>query len=321
MQGKFIDLTGKRFGKLVVLQKSELKAANHGCIWLCQCDCGEKTYAGTNELNSGKKKSCGCLRTEVNYSRLEDLTGKRFGRLVVLEKVFRPGNRTLWHCKCDCGGETFSKPSDLTRGVTKSCGCLALEHAVQLGKSHLIDIIGRKFGKLTVIERIDNTLTYKCKCDCGKDCIVIGEQLRSGKTKSCGCLKNEDPPNKIQDRERAMLRIEYSTIRKRNRAKGFQEIMTFQEFSDMVYKPCHYCGKKYSKKINDMSHTKKTKKRIISGHVLRICGIDRLDPTQGYTANNCVPCCSVCNTAKLEMNVNDFRDWVCRVYNYWANKN
>ena len=108
MQGKFIDLTGKRFGKLVVLKKSEKKTASSGCMWLCRCDCGNDTIASTSTLNSGKKKSCGCLRTEVNHSKLENLTGKRFGRLEVLEKVYRPDNRTLWHCKCDCGRDTFS---------------------------------------------------------------------------------------------------------------------------------------------------------------------------------------------------------------------
>lgn len=320
MQGKFIDLTGKRFGKLLVLRKSEKKTTSHGCVWVCKCDCGKETYAGTNDLNSGNKKSCGCLRTEVNHSRLADLTGKRFGRLVVVEKANGPNNRTLWHCRCDCGGETYSKPSDLTHGRTKSCGCLNLEHSVQIGKAHLINIIGKKFGKLTVVERIDDTLTYRCKCDCGNEKIVSGESLRGGHTKSCGCLKNEDPPNKIQDRETAMLKVEYGAIKKRNRYKGFKTVLSFDEFSELVHKPCYYCGKQYSKEITDESHGPKEKRRIVSGHVLRISGIDRLDSTQGYVYDNCVPCCSVCNTAKLEMNVDDFRKWIRRVYYYWAKK-
>lgn len=49
MQGKFIDLTGKRFGKLLVLRKSEKKTTSHGCVWVCKCDCGKETYAGTND--------------------------------------------------------------------------------------------------------------------------------------------------------------------------------------------------------------------------------------------------------------------------------
>ena len=319
MKGKYIDLTGQRFGKLVVLQKSAKKTASYGCVWLCQCDCGKQVFANTSALNSGTKKSCGCLRTEVNHSRVADLTGRRFGRLVAVEKVNGPNNRTMWHCKCDCGGETYSKPSDLTHGRTKSCGCLSLEHAVQLGKTHLIDLTGKRFGRLTVLERIDDTLNYRCECDCGNEKIVSGELLRSGRTKSCGCLKKL-AHNKNDDREEAMLRVEYSAVKKRNKAKGFKEVLSFTEFCEMVHQPCYYCGKEYSKEIKDDSHTRTDKKHQVSGHVLRICGIDRLDPTRGYVYDNCVPCCSVCNTAKLEMDVDDFKEWVVRVYDYWAKK-
>jgi len=227
MKGKYIDLTGQRFGKLVVLQKSAKKTASYGCVWLCQCDCGKQVFASTSALNSGTKKSCGCLRTEVNHSRVTDLTGRRFGRLVAVEKVNGPNNRTMWHCKCDCGGETYSKPSDLTHGRTKSCGCLSLEHTVQLGKTHLIDLTGKRFGRLTVLERIDDTLNYRCECDCGNEKIVSGELLRSGRTKSCGCLKKL-APNKNDDREEAMLRVEYSAVKKRNKAKGFKEVCLLQ---------------------------------------------------------------------------------------------
>ncbi len=72
MQGKFIDLTGKRFGKLVDLKKSEKETASYGCNWLCKCDCGNETLASTSALNSGTKKSRGCLRTEVNVDDFRD---------------------------------------------------------------------------------------------------------------------------------------------------------------------------------------------------------------------------------------------------------
>ncbi len=57
-----------------------------------------------------------------------------------------------------------------------------------------IDLTGKKFGKLTAIERINKKgkeWVWKCKCDCGNECEVIGASLRSGRTKSCGCLKQE----------------------------------------------------------------------------------------------------------------------------------
>lgn len=58
-----------------------------------------------------------------------------------------------------------------------------------------IDMIGKKFGKLTVLEeadqRKDRRIVYKCKCDCGNVSYVIGKNLRNGTTKSCGCLRHE----------------------------------------------------------------------------------------------------------------------------------
>ena len=59
----------------------------------------------------------------------------------------------------------------------------------------LIDLMGQKFGRLTVIERAENTkdgrAQWKCKCDCGNELIVRGKNLRNGSTKSCGCLQKE----------------------------------------------------------------------------------------------------------------------------------
>ena len=55
-----------------------------------------------------------------------------------------------------------------------------------------IDITGNRYGKLTVLERYgyaDNKkITWLCKCDCGKTSIVIGSNLTSGRTRSCGCM-------------------------------------------------------------------------------------------------------------------------------------
>ena len=61
--GKLIDLTGKRFGRLLVVEKSESK--NGYAAWLCRCDCGNEKIISGNELRKGKAKSCGCLRKEV----------------------------------------------------------------------------------------------------------------------------------------------------------------------------------------------------------------------------------------------------------------
>lgn len=60
---QFIDLTGQRFGKLVVIKKSEKKAKS-GSMWECQCDCGNIVTVARCGLTSGHSKSCGCTRKE-----------------------------------------------------------------------------------------------------------------------------------------------------------------------------------------------------------------------------------------------------------------
>lgn len=66
--GRFKDLTGKRFGRLTVLSKSDdyyISPKGHKHIkWLCKCDCGNEVVTTGNCLNNGSAKSCGCLNTE-----------------------------------------------------------------------------------------------------------------------------------------------------------------------------------------------------------------------------------------------------------------
>lgn len=61
-----------------------------------------------------------------------------------------------------------------------------------------VDITGQRFGRLTVIERapspehVDNRGAYwRCKCDCGQYHSALGQNLRKGLTRSCGCLQYE----------------------------------------------------------------------------------------------------------------------------------
>ena len=54
-----------------------------------------------------------------------DLTGQRFGKLIVVEAADNIGNRTAWRCHCDCGNDTVVKTVHLRDGHTKSCGCTA----------------------------------------------------------------------------------------------------------------------------------------------------------------------------------------------------
>jgi len=60
-------------------------------------------------------------------SKREDLTGQRFGRLIVLEFAHNQGG-THWRCLCDCGNKTTVRSNSLKGGATHSCGCLIREN-------------------------------------------------------------------------------------------------------------------------------------------------------------------------------------------------
>lgn len=70
-------------------------------------------------------------------SKLNDLTGQKFGRLTVVERVENAKNRNArWKCVCDCGNEVIVTGSNLCRGNTKSCGCYQKEMTVKTKTTH-----------------------------------------------------------------------------------------------------------------------------------------------------------------------------------------
>lgn len=131
---------------------------------------------------------------------LKDLTGQRFGRLVVLEIAKVDKKRgAIWKCKCDCSNNEIEVPRDnLISGYTQSCGCLRKEKARQscfINHKHSLSVkVGEKYGKLTILEvcpqkKAGKSALCLCQCDCGSEPKWIeAHALRRGNTKSCGCI-------------------------------------------------------------------------------------------------------------------------------------
>lgn len=99
MVGKNMSEIGKKYGKLTVIKKLDRKE-HQTTVYLCRCDCGNFKEVNINKLHTGHVKSCGCMKHKI-----KDLTGMRFGRLVVDSFKGREGNKTLWNCTCDCGNK------------------------------------------------------------------------------------------------------------------------------------------------------------------------------------------------------------------------
>lgn len=177
---KALDLTNQRFGQLVATKRGE--KIDRYTRWVCLCDCGRETTVRTDYLRNGHTTSCGCACGRV------DITGQTFGRLTVIESI--PGGKQ--RCLCSCGNMIEVLTYNLKNGNTQSCGCLQKE---KTSEANFISLVGQRFGKLIVQERVENNryghVCYKCKCDCGGETIVDVNNLRNGNTNSCGCLKSK----------------------------------------------------------------------------------------------------------------------------------
>lgn len=139
--------------------------------------------------------------------KLIDLTGKRYGKLTVLELVGKKNNSKeyYWKCKCDCGNICEVQGVSLRSGNTKSCGCGKYDGLKKYNEQQSQDAIipiGTKIGKLTVLADLGlkpqyngakkNRRWYKCQCECGNICEASGNQLKTENKISCGaCLSSK----------------------------------------------------------------------------------------------------------------------------------
>src|SRR5439155_23544818 len=66
----FIDLSGQRFGRLLVGKRADalnlaVRDARNEVFWVCRCDCGKTTIVRSAKLRSGRTRSCGCLHRDT----------------------------------------------------------------------------------------------------------------------------------------------------------------------------------------------------------------------------------------------------------------
>lgn len=189
--GKKIDLTGKVFGLWTVLEQSPERDASGNIMWKCQCQCGTIRNVSGQSLRKGKSTCCGCVKQKLN----NDMLGKKFGMLTVIEKTSeRSSNGSIkWKCLCDCGNYCVRSTVDLHRkDRIQNCGCYNKTTALDLS------IIGKKFGKLTVLQYIGKS-TYKCQCECGNIKNIRRDSLITKNTLSCGCINYSIGEKNIQN--------------------------------------------------------------------------------------------------------------------------
>ena len=188
-----INLLNQTFGKLLVIEETS-KRKNKSVVWKCKCECNNIEEFSTKELRSDgiiQCHQCGNTR-EPKIKLTEDIIGKKFNHLTVLEKTCKKqGDKILYKCECDCIPKNivYANRTDLMSGHIKSCGCIKRKFQIgdKINNRELLELVPSNGGRTR----------YKCKCLLCNNIYEATTQTLQ-KTISCGCQKSIGEFNIIQ---------------------------------------------------------------------------------------------------------------------------
>lgn len=167
---------------------------------------------------------------------------------------------------------------------------------------------GMRINSLVVIGRAPATsyryVPWICRCDCGELVRKPNRVLVSGKAKTCvKCWREVKRHSLRGEIGRSTFTVILRNYQNSAKERDLPYNMTDTEMEKLFKSPCHYCGrppyrvKKVKKLHGDYTFT----------------GVDRTDPKQGYSPDNCVPCCRECNFLKSTLAQDEFLQWVRKV--------
>ena len=184
------------------------------------------------------------------------------------------------------------------------------------GGQNIVDRVGHRYGKLTVVERAGRKGTaaaWLCQCDCGKTKVIASnalrataQGLRSG-TRSCGCSRATGKGSRAHYKCRlppgTAARAKTKRVYEKSAEyRGLEWGLSDEDFDELTRGDCAYCGVPPSNE----AQTSRNGAFVYNG-------IDRLDNAVGYMPGNVASCCATCNHAKRDMSESDFRAWIVRL--------
>lgn len=177
--------------------------------------------------------------------------------------------------------------------------------------------IGQRFGKLVILEEIGvnkwKKPIVKCICDCGQyfECVLGNIRFRNiHQCNSCRYIFH-----KTAEKSKAGFNI--LKIRYKNNAKSrnLDFDLSDEQFKKLTTSNCFYCNQVPSMHTRNSNVKYKNEGIAEFGNYI-YNGIDRIDSDLGYTIENCVPCCGICNIAKSNYKQDEFLEWIKRVYKH-----
>jgi hypothetical protein len=187
-------------------------------------------------------------------------------------------------------------------------------------KKNIPTLIGRKFGRLLVMEMVYTDITgnanhgWRTICDCGNEKLTNSFCLKYGKTSSCGCYQREMfLKSSVKHTNNFALNAIVYEYKLGAKKRNLEFKLTHQECEKLFTQNCYYCNSKPFCVKETIS--KKYK------HSITYNGIDRIDNNIGYIIDNVVSCCKFCNVAKHDMTYSNFITWVKNLSNNMKEKN
>lgn len=216
---KRIDYTGQKFGHLTIIEMLHGYGKHGEAYCRCICECGNEVIKSSYGIrNSRYPAHCGCMtqfyKLDQSHKSRVDLVGKKFGRLTVVEMIYKDNDYTKVRCKCDCGNEIIRIATYLTSGETQSCGCYQKQRTSESNVKDFTGIVS-SHGIEMLSQDCKNdrgVWLWKCKCHCGNIFTALPANIIGGHIASCGCISKSSGEiliSNILDRNKIKYETEY----------------------------------------------------------------------------------------------------------------
>ena len=233
--------------------------------------------------------------------------GNVYGSLTVECEFKSARDGAHWVCVCVCGNRISVRGAALRFGAVQSCG-------IATCASRFIDEVGKVYGWLTVqaLDHIDSKgySFWRCLCTCDNQVTVRGRALRTGGTRSCGCVRKGETHCRFKGRGMSSMKRAFYAMKQSARNRNLSWKITDEELLQISQMTCHYCGEPPS----NCSRSRHGTGDFVYN------GLDRKINTEGYVADNVVACCWLCNRAKFKMTPEEFIAFCTRVAEYSVNR-
>lgn len=172
-------------------------------------------------------------------------------------------------------------------------------------------IPGNKYGYLTIIKFITSKNMWECVCVCSKIVYRQGSALLKYKNPNCGCKKGSYAllPDQLAHK-RAII----SDYKRHAKDRNLPFYLTEDEAIQFILKDCYYCGSPPSNYKTVKPSRKLRNKYNCNITSMYYNGIDRIDSSKGYSLDNCVPCCYICNRSKSDSTFEEWKLWISALY-------